>query len=865
MTPPAAAPPPRRRRSIRGAPPRPRRAPATRRPRRVSGPARAARRGTAPAGAAGHARGRGRSRAARALAEAVATHRLLDRLIRGRVWIGVDRVRADRDRDAAAGLLKLNAGHRPLARARSAAAARERRAEHRKLRTRRGRTGRSAGRARSAWNRSRPGALRFLTLAPASDVGQAAAALSGRCTTSRAAQRDAGAERPRTAGEAAATRRRPAPAKRRRPAPRHGAATRPAPNAKRATAATPRRGATAERRAGGAAEATAPASAERAGTDRRRATAPPPARAQRRGSGEARQPAGGTAGGGPGASGWPSSSAGSARSSGCSSCCSCSRRGARCTSGRDARRRRCARPRATQQLTAETRARPARHDHRPQRRRPRRLRARAGHLGDAVSGQGPARGRAEARAAARAVSQATVLQRALSEHTGFVYLARALPGQAGADAVLALKIAGIAGTPVMRRVYPRGTLAAQVLGIVGTEGNGLTGLEYSQQLAAARARGRAARGQRRARPADLDRRTSTARRRARSLSLTLDANIQQRTEDVLGAVAQVFDPKDATAIVMDPQHRRDPRARELAAGQRQRPAARRPTARSEDRAVGFNYEPGSTFKVVTVSGALEQGLITPSTAVQRSPTRSRSPTARSTTTPNTPKRRSRPPRSSRSRATSGRSRSARWRAPERFNHWVHRFGFGAPTGVELPGEETGVALPLSEYSGSSMGNLPIGQGELVTPMQMATAYSAIANGGILRRAAHHRRDRRPAPARSRRARRVISRDDRRRDAHDAEGRARARAEPPARSRSPATSWRARPARPARSTRRPANTPNTAYVASFIGFAPASDPKLLCAVVVDEPQTGSIYGGTVAAPAFGQIMSFALPYLGIPPG
>ena len=58
---------------------------------------------------------------------------------------------------------------------------------------------------------------------------------------------------------------------------------------------------------------------------------------------------------------------------------------------------------------------------------------------------------------------------------------------------------------------------------------------------------------------------------------------------------------------------------------------------------------------------------------------------------------------------------------------------------------------------------------------------------------------------------------------------------------------------------------TAYIASFIGFAPASHPKLLCAVVVDEPQSGSIYGGTVAAPAFGQIMSFALPYLGVPPG
>ena len=67
-----------------------------------------------------------------------------------------------------------------------------------------------------------------------------------------------------------------------------------------------------------------------------------------------------------------------------------------------------------------------------------------------------------------------------------------------------------------------------------------------------------------------------------------------------------------------------------------------------------------------------------------------------------------------------------------FSKWVSKFGFGKRTGVELPGEEIGQVLPVSHYSGSSMGNLPIGQGQLVTPLQMASAYSAIANGGILR-------------------------------------------------------------------------------------------------------------------------------------
>ena len=69
---------------------------------------------------------------------------------------------------------------------------------------------------------------------------------------------------------------------------------------------------------------------------------------------------------------------------------------------------------------------------------------------------------------------------------------------------------------------------------------------------------------------------------------------------------------------------------------------------------------------------------------------------------------------------------------KRFDYWVHRFGFGSPTGVDLPGEDGGIVLPLWQYSGSSMGNLPFGQGESVTPIQMATAYAAIANGGILR-------------------------------------------------------------------------------------------------------------------------------------
>ncbi len=199
---------------------------------------------------------------------------------------------------------------------------------------------------------------------------------------------------------------------------------------------------------------------------------------------------------------------------------------------------------------------------------------------------------------------------------------------------------------------------------------------------------------------------------------------------------------------------------------------------------------------------------------------------------------------------------------ETFNKWVHRYGFGAPTGVDLPGEEKGVTLKPSEYSGSSMGNLPIGQGELVTPMQMATAYAAIANGGILRpphivRAIDGHAQ--PEPA----GHRVISQTTAAELRQMLEG-----VLGPEGTASevsiPGYHLAGKTGTANKIDPETGEYSESKFMASFIGFAPASDPKLLCAVVVNEPQSGSIYGGTVAAPAFGQIMSFALPYLGIAP-
>jgi cell division protein FtsI/penicillin-binding protein 2 len=283
----------------------------------------------------------------------------------------------------------------------------------------------------------------------------------------------------------------------------------------------------------------------------------------------------------------------------------------------------------------------------------------------------------------------------------------------------------------------------------------------------------------------------------------------------------------------------------------------------ENRAVGFAYEPGSTFKAITVAGALQQGLITPTTGFEVpgeiqvadrtihddvehavEPLSTAQILARSSNV--------------------GAIKIGLLEGAASFNGWVHTFGFGARTGIELPGEETGFVLPLSHYSGSSMGNLPIGQGQLVTPLQMASAYAAIANGGILRpphiiRSVGDRPE--PQPA----GHRVISATTAAELRRMLEG-VLAPGGTASEVSIPGYQLAGKTGTANKVDPTTGQYSETAYVVSFMGFAPASDPKLLCAVIVDEPHAAAgVFGGTVAAPAFGQIMSFALPYLRIPPG
>jgi cell division protein FtsI (penicillin-binding protein 3) len=440
--------------------------------------------------------------------------------------------------------------------------------------------------------------------------------------------------------------------------------------------------------------------------------------------------------------------------------------------------------------------------------------------------------------------------------TGFVYLARSIPPRR-ARRVQRMKIEGLEFIPEFKRIYPRDWMASQLLGVTGTDNHGLAGLEYSldDHLHGSDGERKLTKD---ALGDTIDLRETKRTVPGSDVRLTLDAAIQDRAEEVLAQVGEEYKPKGATAIVMDP---RDGGILALANWPQvdaNNPGDAPDYAR-QDRAIGATYEPGSTFKAFTVAGALEQGEVTPDTSFDLPPTikvadreigESHPVGYRTLTTAGILKESS----------NIGAIMIGQRLGADDFDKWVRRFGFGKPTGIDLPGEEQGIVLPVSKYSGASMGNLPIGQGIAVTPMQMATAYAALATGGILR-PPHIVEDVAGKAAPKPRGHRIISEATAASLRRMLEG-----VFGPGGTASGAGIDGYVMAGKTGTAEKPDETggySKTKFVSSFVGFAPARRPKLLVAVMVDEPQ-GDIYGGTVAAPAFREITSFALQYLRIAP-
>jgi cell division protein FtsI (penicillin-binding protein 3) len=461
-------------------------------------------------------------------------------------------------------------------------------------------------------------------------------------------------------------------------------------------------------------------------------------------------------------------------------------------------------------------------------------------------------------------SETEILKSLADRESGFAYLARKVD-LTTAQKIQELDLPGIGMLPDSRRIYPQGELASQVIGSVGVDNQGLSGLEASEETVLHGTDGerevtRDALGD------ELERDTIAGAKTGSDLKLSLDANIQAEAERVLAGIGQKYQPAGATAIVMDPRNSEVLAMANWPTYDPTEPGTADPD-QLRNMATGFTYEPGSTFKAFTVAGALQDGVVTPDTTfplgssiqvADRTIEESHEGVSYGTLSVADILKYS----SNIGAVTIGLELNGRFGSSQfgdRFDTWVRKFGFDAPTGIQFPGEERGIVIPPKDYSGSTMGNLPIGQGLSVTPMQMAAAYSAIASDGVLR-TPRLILDENGQPVDTGPSHRVVSPKTAEQlrtmleGVFEAGGTAQAVSVP-----GYVLAGKTGTAQKVVD----GTYSDTQFVASFVGFAPAEDPQLLVAVVVDDPK-GDYYGGTVAAPAFGDIVSYALPYLGIPP-
>lgn len=415
-------------------------------------------------------------------------------------------------------------------------------------------------------------------------------------------------------------------------------------------------------------------------------------------------------------------------------------------------------------------------------------------------------------------------------------------------------VAGLGFYAEERRSYPQGSVAAHLLGFAGTDNRGLDGLERSLE--------RTLRGQpgyeivvRDPSGQAIDVVTSRKERPGRNVVLTLDHQLQSSAEQILASAAARWRAKGATAIVMDP------RTGAILAMANAPPFdantfTSAPAEARRNRAVTDLYEPGSTFKIVTVAAALEDNVVAPDSSFVLAPTIKVSDrTIREAHTRGTERMTVRQILAQSSNV--GTITIAQQVGGPELASWIDRFGFGSTTGSELPGESTGMVLPYDRWSGSTIGTVPIGQGIAVTPLQMVSAYAAIGNDGVMA-PAHVIAKVGGKKVRHGAGRRIVSQ-------HTADRMT-------AMFRNVVVEGTGTEAAiPGYTVAGKTGTANkvekgvyvSKYVASFVGLVPARKPRLAILVMVDEPR-GQIWGGVVAAPLFRDIARFALQYLEVPP-
>lgn len=442
----------------------------------------------------------------------------------------------------------------------------------------------------------------------------------------------------------------------------------------------------------------------------------------------------------------------------------------------------------------------------------------------------------------------------------FVWIKRKLDDEI-AKKIKELNIQGVGFVTEHVRYYPKGPIASHVLGFVNIDEEGIEGLErhYNNYLKAQKTSKVVLRDAKGKKLSD----GVYSEIRGNDVFVTLDEGLQHIVEKHLDEAMKKWQASSATVIMMDPF------TGEILA------LANRPTYNPNDlktvknvssirnRSITDLYEPGSTFKIVTASGALEENIIKTSTKIDCAPgfievggKRIKDVHKYGVLSFEEIIQKS---------SNVGTIKVAMMLGREKLYEYIRRFGIGQKTGIDLPGEISGHVKPVSKWSGTSIGAIPIGQEVAVTALQMLRAYSAIANGGYLVKPFVVSEIRSPDGNILYKA--VIQRD---------------------RILSEKTAYTMREI--LKKVTQEGGTATTAkvegnnvagktgtaqkydpkirkyskdkYVSSFVGFIPAENPRIALIVVIHDPK-GAHYGGVVAGPVFKAISDEALAYLNVP--
>lgn len=450
----------------------------------------------------------------------------------------------------------------------------------------------------------------------------------------------------------------------------------------------------------------------------------------------------------------------------------------------------------------------------------------------------------------------------LNQDSGFVYLERKLDKQI-ADRIRELEIAGIGFIDESKRFYPMGETAAQVLGIVDIDNKGQAGLElYYEDVLGGKpgeilmerdAVGNPIPGSEKKRVQAVD---------GIDLQLTIDKDIQTCVEEQLEQALDKYSATAGTAVVLDcnsgdvyamaTRPSFDPNDRETVD-----PSTMR------NRAVTDVYEPGSVLKVVTAVASLQEGVVTPESVIQV-PSRLQVADREFTDAEPQPSREMAFKEVISQSSNVGTIQVALMLGQKRLAEYLDTFGLGHRTGIDFPGEVGGIVPPVSQWSGTSCATIAIGQGISITPLQLACVVGAVANGG---------RKICPHFLRSKISDegvedmglgglgdQIISKET----CDTMTGIMEMVLQPGGTGVRAAVNYY-RVAGKTGTAEKPRENGagySGTYMATFVGFAPAEEPRLVVAVVLDQPSP--IWGGHTSAPVFKEIMGFSLQHLRIPP-